>query len=37
MGGRLTGCRILMIEDDPLIAMSLECTLSKVTARSTSL
>jgi DNA-binding response OmpR family regulator len=28
MGGCLTGCRILVVEDDPLIAMSLECTLS---------
>jgi hypothetical protein len=37
MGGRLTGCRILVIEDDPLIAMSLECTLSKVAVRSTFL
>ena len=28
MGGRLTGCRILVVEDDPLIAMGLEDTLS---------
>ena len=28
MGGCLTGCRILVVEDDPLIAMSLEYTLS---------
>ena len=28
MGGCLTGCRILVVEDDPLITMSLECTLS---------
>ena len=26
-GGRLTGCKILIVEDDPLIAMSLETTL----------
>ena len=28
MGECLTGCRILVVEDDPLIAMSLACTLS---------
>jgi DNA-binding response OmpR family regulator len=28
MGECLTGCRILVVEDDPLIAMSLEYTLS---------
>jgi DNA-binding response OmpR family regulator len=26
-GGRLTGCKVLIVEDDPLIAMSLETTL----------
>jgi two-component SAPR family response regulator len=32
MGGRLAGCRILVVEDDPLIAMSLDCTLSEAGA-----